>query len=559
MSRYCPQCDTQTDDATCASCGVKTYAVKPLRKEDDPTIGVILDERYRIDALLGQGGMGAVYRATHMAMDATVAVKMIRSDFASNAEAVKRFHREAFAASRLSHPHTIRVFDFGQAPNGDLYMAMEYLVGRSLSDANHDTGPLSVGRALKIASETAQSLAEAHANGFVHRDLKPDNIMLQDVVGKDDFVKVLDFGIAKLVHGDSGESNMTSTGAVIGTPYYMSPEQAQGLRGVTGAADVYALGVILYEMLTHTRPFEGDTPLAILMGHVNQAAPRLPEDLGIPHALRDLVEAMMRKLPEERPEIHALLAALDEIMGVVPGDKPAATGRASAVEAAITPVPTRLPTDDLDQKETIGATPAPGDSLTSEDVAFSAQTPSRAWILLLVGLLLLLAIGLGLAMRSGDKEPETPSTPTTSPAPSPTPDVSEAPADSSSEPGAIPVAVDAASSTPKADPDVADDASPAQPDARDASELKAASTPPHPDEQGAPKAKALAKPRRPRAGTRARTPATTTTPTPTPVITTEATKEPPLPATYERLDLAPLPSVAPATPKADPYERLDLP
>ena len=567
MNRYCPQCDNRTEAASCPSCGAKTYTVRPAPSADDPTIGVVLDERYRVDALLGQGGMGAVYRATHLAMDATVAVKMIRAEFASNTEAVKRFHREAFAASRLSHPHTIRVFDFGQAPSGDLYMVMEYLGGRHLGDVVADRGPLSVERALKIARETAQSLAEAHASGFVHRDLKPDNIMLQDMVGKPDFVKVLDFGIAKLVHSDSGESNMTSTGAVIGTPYYMSPEQAQGERSVTGAADVYALGVILFEMLTGARPFEGDTPLAILMGHVNQAAPPLPEDLDIPAGLRDLVAAMMRKEPDERPEIHALLAALDELLGVAPGDGPDRPGRASAVAAAITPAPVPARLDDPGQQDTVSDTPPPQSPALSDDPELPPTTPpSRTrliWLLLIAGVLLLVALGIGLALRSDGDTPSSPSTLEEPLEPLPGPEASEpgiAPTIDASAP--IPDDGEAATTTPDGTEETVPGDVPAPaPEAQEPSPAKA-STPratPVPSKPKAPDAPRgeTRRPETTKAAKAAKPPAPSTKPKTS--RTSKGASKAARPTGYQRLDLAPLPTDAAPTPKAGAYERLELP
>ena len=316
-NRLCPECDHPTPEPVCPACGVKTL-VLPDKDAVDPLLGRVIDERYRVDSLLGRGGMGAVYRAHHLSMGKPVAVKVVRPELGGTVDAARRFHREARAASLLSHPHTIRVFDFGQMPDRTLYMVMELLDGRSLARLIAE-GPVAWQRAARIAGEVAQSLIEAHAHGLVHRDLKPENIVLIDTAGHADFVKVLDFGIAKVLTGSSGVSSVTESGAVVGTPYYMAPEQASAPQGITNAVDVYALGVILYEMLTGHLPFMGDTPMEVLMAHVTRPAPDLPPDVGVPAALRGLLGRMLSKEPPSRPsaaEVLAALAALSSGPGV---------------------------------------------------------------------------------------------------------------------------------------------------------------------------------------------------------------------------------------------------
>jgi len=311
--RVCPECDRQGSDEICPACGTRTLLESPSDPGIDPLLGRVLEGRYRLESLIGRGGMGAVYKATQITMNKVVAVKVVKPEFAANTEAAKRFHREAKAASSLSHPHTIRVFDFGQTPQRELYMAMEFLDGRSLGKALLEGERLPLQRTLKIVSEIASSLVEAHESGLVHRDLKPENVILLNLANDPDFVKVLDFGIAKFLSGSSGDSTVTRTGAVIGTPQYMAPEQARASRSLSTAADVYSLGVILYEMLTGDLPFEGDSPIDMLMAHVNEPVPDLPADLEVPDDVRALVGRMLAKQPDERPGAAHVASELDEI------------------------------------------------------------------------------------------------------------------------------------------------------------------------------------------------------------------------------------------------------
>lgn len=301
------------DAQECPTCDARTYTVATLDAVADPFIGKTLEGRYRIDGIIGRGGMGRVYRGTRVATGGAVAIKVIRAELASNLSAVKRFHREARSASMLSHPHTIRIFDFGQAESGELYMAMEYLSGRLLGSVIRSAGAMGTAETVKIAGEIAQSLAEAHAAGLAHRDLKPDNVMLVEAVGKRDFVKVLDFGIAKVLSTDSSDSVVTGTGAIVGTPHYMAPELATGERNITTAVDIYAFGVILFEMLSGRRPFEAETPLAVLLKHVSDPVPPLPAETIVPEELRGLLVRMLAKAPADRPTAEEVLATLGAI------------------------------------------------------------------------------------------------------------------------------------------------------------------------------------------------------------------------------------------------------
>jgi serine/threonine-protein kinase len=223
--------------------------------------GDIIDGKYRIVRLIGEGGMGAVYEGENTRIHRRVAIKVLHAGVAEQGEAVARFEREAQAAGRIGSEHIVEVLDLGTLANGDRYLVMEYLDGEGLGGRIKSRGRLSAGELAPIAHQLMEGLAAAHGAGIIHRDLKPDNVfLLRSRGGKADFVKLLDFGISKFsqLSGDSGFS-MTRTGAVMGTPYYMAPEQAKGSRELDHRVDIYATGVILYEALTGQVPFNADT------------------------------------------------------------------------------------------------------------------------------------------------------------------------------------------------------------------------------------------------------------------------------------------------------------
>lgn len=290
-------------------------------------IGHVFDGRFRVEGLIGSGGMGTVYRATQLTVDRPVALKVLRQELAGNLEQVRRFQNEARAASRLSHPNAIRLFDFGQTDTGELFLVMELLEGEPLSTFLRREAPIPTGRAVRITAQVLKALAEAHDHGIVHRDLKPDNIFLTRVRGEEDFVKVLDFGIAKVAHGDAGGDleTLTRTGMVMGTPTYMAPEQAAG-RGVDARSDLYAMGVILFELLSGRPPFRDATPLGVLLHHLKTPAPRL-SDVS-PHTDRRLcavVSACLEKDPERRPASADSLRRSLEDLDSSPGAEAAPT------------------------------------------------------------------------------------------------------------------------------------------------------------------------------------------------------------------------------------------
>jgi serine/threonine protein kinase len=272
---------------------------------DDPLIGTIIGDRYRVEAELGSGGMGTVYRAEHVMMEKRVALKVLHPSLAVVGSVMDRFQREAVALSRIEHPNVVAATDFGKLKNGSYYLALEYVDGRNLAETLQTEGLFDVRRALHIAYQIAEALHAAHARGIVHRDLKPHNVMLTGQPGAET-VKVLDFGLAKL-RSKNIEGSTANIGAVFGTPHYMAPEQVASTN-VDARADLYSLGIMMFEMLTGRRPFDADSPNLVLDLQMSQPPPPLPDHL--PDSVRHLVSLLMQKLPEARPESAQVVAQL---------------------------------------------------------------------------------------------------------------------------------------------------------------------------------------------------------------------------------------------------------
>jgi serine/threonine protein kinase len=271
----------------------------------DPLIGRTFDDKYRLDERLGVGGMGTVYRATHLLIDRPVAVKVLNPRFVEDEAAQARFRREARAAGRLQHTNAVAVTDFGRAEDGYVYIVMELLEGVTLREVLAREAPLDTARAVSMMLQVSAAVAAAHEAGIIHRDLKPANIFIVQRPHAPAVVKVLDFGIAKLAAeaiDDDDHQTLTQVGVMIGTPRYMSPEQCDGAT-LTPAADVYSLGIILYEMLTSVTPFTGTSPLAVALKHSTES-PRPPRELvhTIPPALEEVVLHALEKKPGERPQ-----------------------------------------------------------------------------------------------------------------------------------------------------------------------------------------------------------------------------------------------------------------
>jgi serine/threonine protein kinase len=265
-------------------------------------VGTLLADRYKIEALLGQGGMGTVYRAEHIHMRRTVALKVLHREIAVVEEFAARFEREAVAAGRIEHRNVAKAMDFGRLSDGSFYLVIEYVKGTSLRELIKQ-GPLAPVTALEIARQIADALNAAHQAGVVHRDLKPDNVMIAERDAEGCWVKVLDFGVAKLATDEaSGDSPITRYGAIIGTPEYMAPEQAGGTV-VDHRADLYALGVILYELLSGQPPFSGDDRVVVLSKHFVEPPPALPAS--IPEKTAAIVFDLLAKEPASRIQTAA--------------------------------------------------------------------------------------------------------------------------------------------------------------------------------------------------------------------------------------------------------------
>ena len=272
--------------------------------ELDALIGRTLgDGRYQIQSLIGEGGMGRVYEARHVALEKQIAIKVLHASRQSDPELAERFHQEALAASKLDHPNVMQVTDFGEEPDGLLYIAMELLSGRSLSSLLEEQRRLSLEKTIEIVTQVCSALAVAHERGIVHRDMKPDNVVLvpkQDEEGSTiETVKVCDFGLAKIMETVSGGRRTSMDGTVKGTPEYMSPEQARG-ESVDARTDLYACGVILYELITGTVPFTADTPIGILTRHVTDA-PRPPRTL-VPGVHPDFEAVILKAMEKDREQ-----------------------------------------------------------------------------------------------------------------------------------------------------------------------------------------------------------------------------------------------------------------
>jgi serine/threonine-protein kinase len=271
----------------------------------------IADGKYEIIRVLGKGGMGVVYQARQPAMDRMVALKLIRPEAVTSADAVARFHREMLATARVEHPNTVRLYDFGEAA-GQLYLAMEFLAGSTLRDVLERDGRLPAERIVRIGRQVGQALGAVHRHGLVHRDLKPDNVMLVEGYGESDFVKVLDFGIARSLERNA---QLTATGQLVGTPAYMAPEQAMG-DPIDHRADLYALGVMLFRMASGQPPFAAPTTARMLLAHATEIpAPLLALAPDTPPALAALIMQLLEKAPAARPASAAeVVARLDHCL-----------------------------------------------------------------------------------------------------------------------------------------------------------------------------------------------------------------------------------------------------
>jgi len=304
----------------------------PSRDRRDPYVGSVIDGRYKVETVLGEGGMGVVYRCTHTIIGKKLALKVLRADLARDGEVTERFLNEAKSASAIGNPHIIDISDFGQLPDGSTYFVMEFLTGHPLTAEVNAGNTMPLERIVSVGRQLGEALAAAHAAGIVHRDLKPDNIFLIQRGSDKDFVKILDFGIAKV---SSNEGKLTRAGAVFGTPHYMSPEQAAG-SNVDHRGDIYSLGVILYELAVGKTPFDADNFMGVLTQHMYKAPPSLREMATRPELVSDGLEAIIAKCLAKKPELryqsmHDLVTDLDQLGA---GGKPSAAFTSRSAQLA---------------------------------------------------------------------------------------------------------------------------------------------------------------------------------------------------------------------------------
>ncbi|MBI5610755.1 MAG: serine/threonine protein kinase [Deltaproteobacteria bacterium] len=337
--RICCICGHRSSAFLCARDGTPTAVIE--QHTDFPgrlLRGDQLLGRFMVDELIGVGGMGAVYRGVQLGTRKSVAIKVLWRDLAGDPIEIKRFGREARVAGMINHPNVVKVIDFGaDTASNSLFIVMEFLVGQKLSDVMKRTPALPAARTVHIVAQTCKALAETHRKGVVHRDIKPDNIFLQDVAGKRDFVKLLDFGLSILAAPDPAEKPLTKPGYVVGSPEYIAPEQAAG-DPVGPAADLYALGVVLYECLSGRLPFYGSSNQELLRKHIINVPPPLVAPVGaepISEALQRVVMRCLEKDPSLRPANAEALEA--ELQRACDPSVPRSTGPAAVAVAVQAP------------------------------------------------------------------------------------------------------------------------------------------------------------------------------------------------------------------------------
>ncbi len=410
------------------------------------SIGSVLDGRYRIDAVLGTGGMGRVYRGEHTGIGRAVAIKVLHADLNRNREAAQRFQREAIASGRLDHPNIVGVSDFGILDDGPCYLVMEALEGESLGGRLEREQRIPWQAAVEILRGVLHGLRHAHDRGVVHRDIKPDNVFLARKDGEI-IVKILDFGIAKLYAGSPDDPASTRAGLTVGTPAYLSPEQAVGGE-IKPASDLYSSTILLFEMITGRAPFEDKDPLAMLGAHVGREPPRIADiapELDIPPGLEDVIRHGLVKAQADRfTSANEYLAALDGVAAAQAGPalrflgQPVGAGAiGTAPTASFTPVGPRA--------TPVAFTPVPGTlSIPINDQTIVTPPPQRAvsladapplprsWSKIAVVVILLAIIGaLALKVITNGRDHAAPSAPAKPSKPTPRPQGASAPADDS--------------------------------------------------------------------------------------------------------------------------------
>ena len=367
-----------------------------LPENGDPYVGTTIADRYRVLQKLGEGGMGVVYLAEHVFIEKKVALKVLSEDFARKADLVARFMQEAKAASKIGHENIVDITDFGETASGSVFFAMEFLDGMDLAGHIKSGGAMPFSRAKPIMNQICRALGAAHAKGIIHRDMKPENVYLVTREGRADFVKVLDFGIAKMSALDEGGSRLTRTGMIFGTPEYMSPEQAKGDKP-DHRVDIYAAGCILYEMLTGDVPFHAETFMGVLTKHMfENPEPPSQRNPGA-HIPPDVEEVCLKALAKDRDQRYQTMKEMAlALEGCAGGDLSAAWGNEPSGPGL---------------REPSQAFRTPGTA--ARNAVAGASSPDRAAPkkrtgLVVGGLALLLAGGGAAAVVLTQKKPEPP-------------------------------------------------------------------------------------------------------------------------------------------------------
>ena len=376
-------------------------------------IGSVLDGRYRVDSILGTGGMGRVYKGEHTGIGRAVAIKILHADLGRNKEATQRFQREALASGRLDHPNIVGVTDFGVLDDGCLYLVMEALEGEGLGTRLERDNRIPWLEATEIIRGVLAGLRHAHDRNVIHRDIKPDNIVLARKDGEQ-IVKILDFGIAKLLAGTGDDPATTRAGLTVGTPAYLSPEQAVGGE-IKAATDLYSTSVVFYEMLAGRPPFEDTDPLAIMTAHVSREPPIFKEiapDLKLPAGLERLILRGLEKVSAERTgSATDYMAQLDDVLRAAGYDVASPAPRTSGQVRIPTPPPGALKAAPFSAAPTVAFTPMPFDATRSSKVVSIADVSEplpRKW-LVIGGLVLIAAIIGAIALKvSGGKHADPP-------------------------------------------------------------------------------------------------------------------------------------------------------
>jgi tRNA A-37 threonylcarbamoyl transferase component Bud32 len=385
-----PPAATPKPSAAQPKAGTTPLSQLPPPAADADLTGKLLNNRYLLEDKLGEGGFGAVYRATQTQMNRKVALKVLHARMAKDPQVVGRFKREAQASSLLRAPHTVQVYDFDQSPDGIMYLAMEMLQGRSLHAIMAEDGPLAPLRLARVMDGIADSLGEAHAQGIVHRDIKPENIFLEPRP-EPDFVKVLDFGIAKIVSGEGlGASTgpaLTAAGQTLGTLEYMSPEQLMGAQ-LDGRSDLYAVGILAYEMLVGALPFPAKTPGEMITAHLKTMPPppsQVAPGRGIPPLLDQIILKLLAKKRDDRYRDTAELRA--DLQRLLRGETGAAV--ASPAPAPMKAQPYQ-PTRGAPQTDRVDTMPPPG--------AAAPKKVGKGTLLLVGGLVLAVAAAVAAVL-----------------------------------------------------------------------------------------------------------------------------------------------------------------